>query len=65
MPKAEKGLYEVENERVRKHIAELIRREVSFFNGWAIPDSSARKACEKATEKILKYLARGTHAERS
>lgn len=40
----------------RKHIAKLIRREVSYFNGWSVSEESVQAACDKATTKVLRYL---------
>lgn len=45
MPKTEK-----------EHVAKLIRREVSFFNGWWVEEETVQKACEKAAKKVLRYL---------
>jgi hypothetical protein len=40
----------------RKRITQIIEREVSFFNGWSVSEEYVRKACDKATTKILRYL---------
>lgn len=42
------------------HIAKLIRREVSYFNGWSVSEESVDMACRTAALKILRYLARRT-----
>lgn len=42
-----------------KHVTKLIRREVSFFNGWAVSESNVDEACEKAATKVLRYLKGG------
>lgn len=42
--------------RAFKHITRLIRREVSYFNGWWVSDENVDKACEKAAQKVLRYL---------
>jgi len=40
----------------RKHLAKLIEREVSFFNGWSVSEQRMREACDKAVTNILRYL---------
>lgn len=45
-------------EQRTKHLQKLIQQEVSFFNGWHVSEESERKACTRAAEKIVAYLAR-------
>ena len=42
----------------RKHIRRLIVAEVSFFNGWSVSEENMQGACQKAADKILRYLGR-------
>lgn len=44
------------SERQLAHIAKLIRREVSYFNGWSVSEMQVQSACDKAARKILHYL---------
>jgi hypothetical protein len=39
-----------------KHCADLIEKEVSYFNGWAVSHTDVRASCEIATKKIIRYL---------
>lgn len=41
----------------RDHITRLIRKEVSFFNGWSVSEDRVESACFKAACKVEKYLA--------
>lgn len=42
----------------RKHLTDIIEKEVSFFNGWAVTQEDQRKICEKAAKKARRYLER-------
>lgn len=39
-----------------KHIANLIRDEVSWFNGWAVTQEEMEDSCKKAAYKVCAYL---------
>ena len=43
-------------ENEREHLIDIIEREVSFFNGWAVTQETQRNACEKAATKARRYL---------
>jgi len=42
----------------KKHMTKLIRREVSYFNGWSVSEERVTEACANAVESILRYLKR-------
>ena len=42
----------------KKHVAKLIRNEVEYFNGWTVSEEAVQEACEKAAEKVERYLER-------
>lgn len=42
--------------RQKDYIASLIEEEVSFFNGWSVTKETQREACEKAAERVLRYI---------
>jgi len=42
-----------------QYFANLIQREVSFFNGWYVSERAEREACEAAARKIVRYLNKG------
>ncbi len=42
----------------RKHLRRIIEREVAWFNGWAVREESMQESCQKAADKILRYLGR-------
>lgn len=44
------------NGKIEKHMADLIQGEVGFFNGWKVSEETEREACEKAAQKISRYL---------
>jgi len=48
------------DERTVKHITKLIINEVSYFNGWSVPQETMEADCKKAADKISKYLSRKT-----
>lgn len=37
-------------------MADLIQGEVGFFNGWKVSEETERETCEKAAQKISRYL---------
>lgn len=39
-----------------KHCISLIRREVSFFNGWYVNDEVVDKSCADAAKKVERYI---------
>lgn len=43
-------------EREKKHIAKLIGKEVSYFNGWSVTQEQMEADIMKAAEKISKYV---------
>ena len=44
------------DKRTVNHIAKLIEKEVSYFNGWSVPQEIMESDCKKAADKIAKYL---------
>ena len=39
-----------------KKVTALIEAEVSYFNGWAVSETTMRKNCEQAAVHVLRYL---------
>jgi hypothetical protein len=46
------------NKREKAHIAKLIAKEVSYFNGWSVTQEQMNEDIAKAAENISKYLSR-------
>lgn len=44
------------NPKTLKHCADLIEKEVAYFNGWSVSNSDVRDDCEMAAKKIIRYL---------
>lgn len=42
----------------RDHITRLIQKEVEFFNGWKVDDSTLETACFKAARRVELYIFR-------
>ena len=47
----------------RDHIANIIRGEVSYFNGWSVSEDSVDSSCFRAACKIELYLKRKSRRE--
>jgi len=47
-----------ENERMAKHINDMILREVSYFNGWSVSEEQMNKDCMRAASNVVKYVER-------
>lgn len=45
-------------EKTKKDLAEIIRSELSFTNGWYIDDDSYDEVCEKAAQRIISLMKR-------
>jgi len=43
-------------DRLVRHCATIIQKEVGYFNGWSVSDDDEREACLKAAAKVKKYL---------
>ena len=41
-----------------RHCADLIQKEVGYFNGWSVSQDAEREACEIAAKKVERYLRR-------
>jgi len=41
-----------------KHLSRLIEDQVSWFNGWQVSNEAMQKTCQKAANRILRYLGR-------
>ena len=41
-----------------RHCADLIQKEVGYFNGWSVSQDTEREACEIAAKKVERYLRR-------
>lgn len=46
------------NKREKKHVASLIRDQVSYFNGFSVSEVQMEEDIAKAAENISKYLSR-------
>ncbi len=46
----------MKEETLKKHISKLIRNEVSYFNGWSVPEETMNKDCDVAAYKVYRYL---------
>jgi len=44
------------DDKIKRHIAKLIEKEVAYFNGWCVPETVMVADCKKAADKIAKYL---------
>ena len=42
-------------------MADLIQKEVGYFNGWSVPYKTVEKDCKIAAENIYRYLKQGRH----
>lgn len=45
-------------------MADLVQSEVGWFNGWWVPEENERESCEKAAERIIKYLKRRVNEDK-
>ena len=43
-------------DRMRRHLAELIREEVESFNGWSLNEESKDTVYSRVAEKVIEYL---------
>ena len=37
-------------------VSYLIDKEVSWFNGWKVPEESVKESCEKAARAVIKKI---------
>ena len=51
----------MEQDKIIKHIAKLVKKEVAYFNGWYVSHETMEEDCKKAAENIFRYLQRGRH----
>jgi len=54
-----------QTELSRRHIATLIQKRVSFFNGWGVSVEREREACTAAAKDIIEYAGRKDNASQS
>lgn len=45
-------------QKLQKKLAEIIRSELEFTNGWAIDDNSYKLHSEKAAKRIISLMKR-------
>ena len=51
----------MEKDKIIKHIATLVEKEVAYFNGWHVSHEAMEGDCKKAAENIFRYLRRSRH----